>query len=264
MSSAIETIIDAARLIGYGLRPKLLPARDEQYRALVTRARADDDFAAVVHAVAVGLELDVLEVSERTGIVVAPTWDSAFAIRMTDYARRTNGEGRAAERVVHALAHLGAATLAFPRPADLADESYIGRISVEGVDAFVREAATRLADRVGDETPDPDTAEPDLQAAWRVYTRRARTGTTVDGRKLSSSTIGIVGKALAFLTDQGLLVRTSDHRGGTFRTTSRYRAQVREAGAVMFEELLSLGITEVSDGAGTITVGWDAATIQSL
>ncbi|GAA3671684.1 hypothetical protein GCM10023081_07530 [Arthrobacter ginkgonis] len=264
MSSAIETIIDAARLIGYGLRPKLLPARDEQYRMLVARARADDDFAAVVHAVAAGLELVVLGVSERTGIVVASTEDSAFAIRMTDYARRTSSEGKAAERVVHALAHLGAATLAFPRPADLADESYIGRITVEGVDAFVREAAIRLADRVGDETPDTDTAEPDIQAAWRVYARRARTGTTGDGRKLSSSTIGIVGKALAFLADQGLLVRTSEERGGTYRTTPRYRAQVREAGAVMFEELLSLGITEVSDGAGTITVGWDATTVQSL
>lgn len=264
MSSAIETIIDAARLVGYGLRPKLLPARDEQYRTLVARVRADDDFAAVVHAVAAGLKLVVLDVSERTGIVVASTEDSAFAIRMTDYARRTNGEGKAAERVIHALVHLGAATLAFPRPADLADESYIGRITVEGVEAFVHEAAIRLADRVRDETPDSDPAEPGLQAAWRVYTRRARAGTTDDQRRLFTSTLGIAGKALTFLADQGLLVRTSEERGGTYRTTPRYRTQVREAGVLMFEELLSLGITEVSNGTGSVTVGWNASTVQSL
>jgi hypothetical protein len=67
-----------------------------------------------------------------------------------------------------------------------------------------------------------------------------------------------------FLADQGLLVRTSEDRGGTYRTTPRYRVQVRQAGAVMFTELLSLGITEVNDGTGTITVGWDAATVDSL
>ncbi|WP_138733589.1 hypothetical protein [Modestobacter excelsi] len=262
--STIETTTDAARLISYGLRPKMLPARDEEYRTLVGRARTDDDFTAAVHAVAAGLGLVVIEVTERTGIVVASTEDSPFAIRMTDYARRTSSEGKAAERVVHALAHLGAATLAYPRPADLADESYIGRISTEGVDAFVREACARLADRVDDEHTDASATEPDLDAAWRVYARRARTGSTGDGRKLSTSTIGVTSKALAFLADQGLLVRTSDDRGGTFRTTPRYRAQVREAGAVMFDELLSLGIAEISDGTGTITVGWDAATVEAL
>lgn len=264
MSTGMETIVDAAQLIGYGLRPKLVPARDEQYRTLVARARVDDEFDAVVRAVAAGLQLVVLEVSERTGIVVASTEDSPFALRMTDYARRTSSEGKAAERVIHALAHLGAAALSFPRPADLADESYIGRITVEGVDAFVRDAATRLKDLAGDETPDTDTTTPGLEAAWRVYTRRPRTGTTGDGRKLSSSTIGIVGRALAFLADQGLLVRTSEERGGTYRTTSRYLRQVQDAGTVMFEELLSLGITEVSDGNGTITIGWDAAAIELI
>lgn len=264
-TATIALTTDAARLIGYGLRPRLVPARDEDYRELVHRARTDDEFASAVYAVADGLDLSVLEVTDRGGVVLAAHEDSVFAVRMTEYARRTNGEGKAAERVLHALVHLGAATLAFPRPADLADETYLGRVTVEGVEAFVREAASRLAEQAAaDGTGDVSADEPALEAVWRVYTRRSRTGSTGDGRKLSTSTTGIVSKALAFLADQGLLVRTSDERGGTYRTTPRYRAQVREAGSVMFDELLKLGITEVSDGTGTVTVGWTATAVAEL
>jgi hypothetical protein len=263
--STAQLTADAARLIGYGLRPRLVPTRDDIYRAFVLRARTDDEFAAAVQSVAAGLDLVVLEISERSGIVVGSTEDSVFAVRMTDYARRTGGEGKASERVLHALAHLGAATLAFPRPADLADETYLGRITVEGVEAFAREAASRLASAAAEvDAADVAADRPGLEAAWRVYTRRAQTGITGDGRKLSSSTLGIVSKALHFLADQGLLVRTGDERGGTFRTTSRYRAQVREAGVVMFEELLGLGITEISDGTATIAVGWTAESLNQL
>ncbi len=263
--STAQITSDAARLVGYGLRPKLLPARDETYRTLVARARTDDEFTAAVQAIAAGMDLVVLEISERSGLVVASTEESVFAIRMTDYARRTGGEGRAFERVLHALAHLGAATLAYPRPADLGDERYVGRITVEGVEAFVREATTRLAEAAAQrDAADVATDTPGLEAVWRVYSRRARTGSTGDGRKLASSTLGIVGKALAFLAEQGLLTRTSDERSGSYRTTPRYRAQVLEAGVVMFNELLELGITEISDGSSTIAVGWTADALDEL
>jgi hypothetical protein len=265
MTTSTQVMADAARLIGYGLRPKLVPARDDMYRELVLRARTDDEFAAAVQAVAAGFDLVVLEISDRSGIVVGSTEESVFAVRMTDYSRRTGGEGKASERVLHALAHLGAATLAFPRPADLANETYLGRITVDGVEAFVREAASRLAEAAAEaDAADVATDQPGLEAAWRVYTRRARTGSTGDGRKLASSTTGIVSKALMFLADQGLLVRTGDERRGTFRTTPRYRTQVREAGVVMFDELLRLGITEISDGGGTIAIGWTAESLTEL
>lgn len=265
--SATDTAAESSRLLGFGLRPKLVPARDEEYRRLVRRFRADDEFAAITAAIATGLDLVILEATERTGLVVASTEESIFATRMTDYARRTGGEGKAHERVLHALAHLGAAALAFPRPADLADESYLGRITAHGVEAFVRQATTHLAEKAaadGEDT-DPSSDQPGLETVWRVYARRARTGGTGDGRKLHTSTTGIVSKALAFLADQGLLVRTGDERGGTYRTTPRYRAQVKEAGTVMFEELLALGIAEVTDGTGTLTsLQWAADDVAKL
>ncbi|MGW0778940.1 hypothetical protein ACWD01_36290 [Streptomyces sp. NPDC002835] len=53
--SASDVAAEASRLVGFGLRPKLVPSRDEEYRRLVRRFRADDEFAAVTAAVAWGL-----------------------------------------------------------------------------------------------------------------------------------------------------------------------------------------------------------------
>ena len=82
---------DAARLVAFGLQPKLQPARDQQYAELLRRYREDPPFARLADAVAAGLGLVVLEVSPRAGMAVTAAEDSVFAVRMGDYARRTRG-----------------------------------------------------------------------------------------------------------------------------------------------------------------------------
>jgi hypothetical protein len=266
-AGSITAVADASRLVSFALRPKQRPARDETYAHLVARFRDDDGFAELVKAVCLGLDIVVLDADVRHGLVVASTGDSVFAVRMSDYARRAGGEGKAAERVLHALAHLGAATLAYPRPADLANPAWVGRITVNGVEAFVREAARRLADAAAEagEDSDPSADAPDLEAAWRVYQRRAATPGSGDGRRVASSTIGMVSKALKFLADQGMLTPRSDEDGGTYAPTSRYRVQVAEAGSRMFAELLNLGITEITDGSGTLTqIEWTEKDVAQL
>lgn len=263
--SALSTVSDATRLVAFALRPRLRPARDETYKELVRRYRTDEDFADVVNAAVLGLDLVVLDCDERHGLVVASSEGSAFAVKMTDYARRTASEGRSSERVLHALAHLGAATLAYPRPADLANPAYVGRITVSGVETFVREACRRLSEKASEsgQEVDPPADTPDLEAAWRVYERRAATPSSSDGRRVSSSTSGMVSKALGFLAEQGLLTRTDDPN--TFTTTSRYRVQVIEAGRRMFSELVPLGVTEITDGTGTLThIGWTERDVDAL
>jgi hypothetical protein len=246
-------VADAARLVGFGLQPKLVPARDAEYAELIRRYREEPAFARLADAVAAGLELIVLEVSPRAGMAVAAGEDSVFAVRMGDYARRAASD--AGDRFLHGLAHLAAAALAFPRPEDLADDGYIGRITVHGVDAFVRQACRRLeehADESGRNT-DPATDTPGLEAAWRVWARRSATGATKDARRLASSTTGIIGKAVAFLVDSGFLQRTGDESGGTYRTTARYQLQVRDmAGSAAMAELLDLGLVPVGDGTATL------------
>jgi hypothetical protein len=263
--SALSAVTDATRLIAFALRPRLRPARDETYRELTRRYRTDDGFTGVVNAAVLGLDLVVLDCDERHGLVLASTEDSVFAVKMTDYARRTGSEGRSAERVLHALAHLGAATLAYPRPADLANPAYIGRITVSGVETFVREASRRLSEQAKEagQDSDPPANTPDLEAAWHVYERRAATPSSGDGRRVASSTSGMVSKALGFLAEQGMLTRTDDPN--TYTTTSRYRIQVLEAGRRMFSELVPLGVTEITDGTGTLTqVAWTQHDVDKL
>ncbi|MER5771442.1 hypothetical protein [Streptomyces sp. NPDC001985] len=254
---------DAARLVSFGLQPKLLPARDAEYADLLRRYREDPGFARVADAVATGLGLIVLEVSPRAGMALAAGDDSVFAVRMGDYARRAAADS--ADRFLHGLAHLAVAALAFPRPEDLADDGYIGRVTVNGVDAFVRQACHRLEERAATEgeNTDPATDTPGLESAWRIYARRSATGATKDARRLAGSTTGIIGKAVAFLTESGFLQRTGDDAGGTYRTTARYQLQVRDmAGSAAMAELLDLGVVPVSDGSATLLPPSDADDLE--
>ena len=254
---------DAARLVAFGLQPKLQPARDLEYAELLRRYREDSAFARLADAVAAGLGLVVLEVSPRAGMAVTAAEDSVFAVRMGDYARRTSADG--SDRFLHGLAHLAVAAMAFPRPEDLADDGYIGRVTVNGVEAFVRQACRRLEERAEaqGENTDPVTDAPGLEAAWRIWIRRSATGATKDARRPAGSTTGIVGKAVVFLTDSGFLQRTGDDNGGTYRTTARYQLQVRDmAGNAAMAELLELGVVPVTDGIPTLLPAEDTDDLE--
>jgi hypothetical protein len=254
---------DAARLVAFGLQPRTQPARDQEYTELLRRYREDPPFARLADAVATGLGLVVLEVSPRAGMAVTAAEDSVFAVRMGDYARRASADS--GDRFLHGLAHLAVAALAFPRPEDLADDGYVGRVSVNGVDAFVRQACRRLEERAEQqgENTDPATDAPGLEAAWRIWARRSSAGATKDSRRLAGSTTGIVGKAAAFLTESGFLQRTGDDAGGTYRTTARYQLQVRDmAGSAALAELLELGVVPVTDGTASLMPAEDTDDLE--
>ncbi|MCU1491635.1 MAG: rane protein [Acidimicrobiaceae bacterium] len=253
---SVGDVVDGARLLALGLRPKQIPSRDLVYAELVKRATEDDAFRDLTEAIAEGLGLIVLAISPRTGVVLGPTDDSVFEQKFDDYARRaTFGERRDLERVLHGVAHLAIAALGFPRPDDLANETYVGRVSVEQVDTVVREACTMLAARAAEaeEAGDPLEDAPELERVWRVYSRRPEATRTKDGRLAPSTTRGVIGKALRFLVEQGFLVKMSDADGGTYRTTPRFQVQVRELAAERaFAELLALQVITVTDPSGSL------------
>ena len=253
-----QDVESAARLVAHGMRPKALPARDQGYAELVRRYRDDDAFADTVQRVASGLGMVVLAAGESSGLVLAAVEESVFEIRMDEYARRTALANRGADKMMHGLAHLAVAALAFPRPDDLGDDTYVGRVSVGQVDGAVREACRVLQERTAGDDLDPESAAPHLEAAWRVWLRRPETTATKDGRAGESTTRGMVGKALRFLADQGFLVPVGDD--GVYRTTPRYQVQVRELAATRaFDELLELGVLP-SSGAPAL-VAQEAADV---
>jgi hypothetical protein len=246
---------DAARLIALGMRPRQLPARDLVYADLVRRYREDDEFADLVRAVAEGLGIAVLAVTPASGAVLAAREESVFELKIDEYARRAALTSRGVDKVIHALAHLAVAALAFPRPDDLVNDAYVGRVSVEQVDAMVREAGRVLDEQAAaaELNSDPLETAPDLERAWRAYARRPAAGATRDGRLSPDSTLGMVAKAVRFLAEQGFLMLVGDEGGGTYRSTPRYQVQVRELAAnSAFRELLSLGVVAISDPTGTL------------
>jgi hypothetical protein len=249
-------VTDAARLLALGMRPKLLPSRDLTYADLVKRFCEDDAFREITESIAAGLGLVILAVSSRTGAVLGAAADSVFEQKLDDYARRAKlGERRDLEKVLHGLAHMAIASLAFPRPDDLANDTYVGRVSVELVDSVVREACRVLTAKAAaaEEADDPLDDAPELERVWRVYLRRPETTLTKNGQPAPTTTRGVIAKALRFLADQGFLVKASDADGGTYRTTPRFQVQVRELAAErVFAELLELGIVPVTRPSGSI------------
>ncbi len=243
----------AGRLISYGLRPKQAPARNAAYADLVRRYREDNTFQQLTRGFAAGLGLMILEVSPRAGIVVAATNESAFEIKLDSYAKRARiRERRDVEKVLHGIIHLAVAALCFPRPDDLANDTYVGRVSVEQVDAAVREACRVLDEKVGG-NEDPPADAPELEQVWRAYARRPEVMSTRGGKTAAAATRGMVKRALGFLADQGLLASLRGDEGEIYRTTPRYQVQVRELAANnAFQELLDLGIIAITAGTGTL------------
>ncbi|MEU6242779.1 hypothetical protein [Streptomyces sp. NPDC047024] len=239
----------AARLIGYGFRPKHTPARDDTYKLLVKRYHEDPDFALLVRRCAAGLGLKVIGVSTRSGMVHAALPGSPFETKMDQFARQVRmREHRDAERVLFGITHLAIAALAFPRREDLADDGYVGRVTAVEVTQYVRSVCDLLAQRATDtdEEQDPPADAPGLDRAWRVYLKRPEIAPTRKGTSGSSATRTIAKRALTYLFDRGMLTQQGsdpERPERLYRTTHRYQLQVRELAATRaYEELLTLGV----------------------
>lgn len=218
---------DAGELIGYGLRPKLRPSEDGDYADLLRRYDEQPEFASAVVQTADGMGLRVLAASDRAGLVLGAAEDSAFAVRVSDYAKEASVESKVSLRVMHGLAHLAIAASAFPRPADLDDPDHIGRLTVSGVDRYLRDLCRRLDEQIDDDNVDAPADEPLLERAWRSYGQRPPVIGTVDGRAGNRSTQQAIARACNWLVEQGMLSRVSEDDGGTFRSTERYRIEVK-------------------------------------
>jgi hypothetical protein len=225
--SLIEDTGQAAQMIAYGLRPKLRPIEDSDYFDLVRRYRQQDSFARTVGAVANGMGLDVLDVTEAAGVVLGAREGSAFAMRMEDYYRRTR-ERNPRLRVLHGLAQLAIAATSFPRPDDLEDPEHAPRVAVNEVDEYLRDLCRRLDERHSEEELDPPAEDPGLERSWRMYARQPEAAATEDQRAWAGATRQVITRAFGALTEQGLMRKVSDALGGTYRPTPAYRIHVRE------------------------------------
>ncbi|MEU8924239.1 hypothetical protein AB0D10_25395 [Kitasatospora sp. NPDC048545] len=237
-----DDVADATRMIAMALGRGRVPARSSEYARLVQRYHRDPDYAHMVHMAAKGFDLTVLGVDHRSGLILGTTAESSLSLSVTELVPNTG------DRPLYLLAQLAIATLAFPRPQDLDDDEFVGRVTVSAVDDYVREHALAIEQRINaaGEDQDPPTGQPGLEALWRAYLRRSATGRTKGDNEPFGSSRKIVERALKHLVDYGFMHKVPGDGEGTYVTHVKYRVQIRElAAGEMLKELAALGISRL-------------------
>lgn len=226
MKTDLALAEDAARLLCFGLRPRLRPAEDPAYAELLRRYRNEGPLREHVAAIARGLGLSVLGETAH-GVVLGAEGDGPFALKLTDY-RRTSM--RVEERMTHGLIQLAVAAWCFPTAESLEDPDSVAgaRVTTNKLVEYLVSLCEELEQRSND---DVAAGEEDLAEAWRAVLARAETRGTADGRRASHTLSGMVSHALGFLEQGGLMRKLSDDEGGTWQALGAYRVQVRELAA---------------------------------
>ncbi len=234
---------DATALLRFGLQPRLVPARDQEYLRLTRAWATRPELRQVTEEIAEGLGLWVLAVDAQAGIVCCGEAGSPFELSMGDFLRQARAEGQWGQRVIFAVALIAAWRLCYPKSAHLDDAGRVARLSQQELLAYVDGLCDRLdeaVDATGDDV-EPPIDEPGLERSWRAWQRRGKVARTPDGRRSSRTTGAVVSRALEWMVDQGLLEHRSDDEGGTFVARPRLRLLVREAaGTAVYTELLRL------------------------
>lgn len=224
MNATSSNYRSAGRLLYKALQTTLVPANDLEYRDLLAQYRADQLFAQQVSEFAQGLELAILDVSERGLIVVPASRDSKFAVRLTDIRSGLDIQQKAAL----VLAHVAIAATFFPTTDGLEDDNYI---PPPGSVANFRDALHALAKQL--ETLDGEQLAdipPELAPGWRCITA-LMVSVPSSQRATINSVVGFIRLVLKNMREAGL-VRIDRDSGEddteTYTPTQRMRVQLRE------------------------------------
>lgn len=238
-STAQPTVRNAARLVYKALHTNLSPANDTLYRELLDLYRADTRFAADVREIAEGMELSILDFSDRGLIVVPTSRESRFAVRIADI--RTNLKPDQKAGLV--LAHIAIASVFFPTTDGLEDDNYIPPPASV---AQFRDALHALSRRLKDAGEDLQDVPLDLAPGWELVCSMPA-AVPASQRATPNSVTGLIGMALTNMVSGGLahLDRDStDESLATYTPTHRLRVQLRELTLRRLFELAQTGNRE--------------------
>lgn len=213
---------DATRLLYKALQLGLSPSNDPEYRELLGRYRADGAYSEAVQEAAMGLELSILDVSER-GLIVAPSSrESRFSLRLTDLRQHLNGE----QKVALLMAHLAISAVFFPTTDRLEDDA---KTPLPATVSRFRDTLLGLVSRLSD-AKIPDESAENLVAGWELLRRLPPVNPKAE-RASTSSVEGFIKLALKQMAEYGLvrLERESEDEAQTLYTaTHRLRVHLRE------------------------------------
>lgn len=214
----------ASRLVAKSLQPNSSPANDIEYRQLIALYRADAEFRNIFTEILRGLELQLLDWSERGVVVVPDGQKSLFACRLSDIRSGLSET----EKTALVLIFVGIATVFFPTTESLDNDEYHpppARLSE------FRDAIHALACRLRDETNIDDVTEA-LRPGWDYLSSLPLASPKSENQRANlNSIVGLIKIGLNNLRDAGLV--NLDHSFGdelqhAYTVTHRFRVQLRE------------------------------------
>lgn len=228
---------EATRLLYKALHLGLTPANDLEYRELLAKYRADGAFAEAAEEAASGLELTILDVSER-GLIVAPSSrESRFSLRLTDLRQHLSGD----QKVALAMAHLAISAVFFPTTDRLEDDA---KTPLPATVARFRDTLLSLVNRLADAELSDESAE-EFLPGWALLKRLPPVNPKAE-RAATNSVEGFVKLALKQMAEYGLvrLERESEDEAQTLYTaTHRLRVHLRELTLPRLFELTRESVT---------------------
>lgn len=231
---------DAAMLLYKAMGVSANPNSDADYRQLLAKYRSDRAFSEMVSGVATGMELVILDVSER-GLVIAPTGkNSRFSVRLSDFRQNLSEP----ERVAIVLIHLAIAAVFYPTTDHVEDE---GRSPFPSSVMDVREKVISVASSLRLAAEGDSYAAEELRPGWSLILGLP---VTIPGSERASmkSVDGIVKVCLSRLAHYGLVRKEGKEDIGDktiFTPTHQLRVQLRE---LTLPNLFRAIATAASDG----------------
>lgn len=214
---------DASRLLYKALQINLSPANDAEYRELLARYRGNPVLKQVFAEVAEGMQLQVLDVSER-GLIVAPTGkESRFSLRMSDLRKQLMSEE---QKVATALCMLAISAVFYPTQELLDDES---RFPIPARVPKFRDSLLVLAERMKEQDGDDNLVIEEMRPGWGYILQIAPM--QPERPNSISSVDGLIRMVLRQMKESGLVTATrgdDDDDSRDFTPTHRLRINLRE------------------------------------
>jgi hypothetical protein len=228
---AIEStdIFMAARLIQWGLQPKIRPVQQQEYRELIREYLNRSEFQMIVREMSDGLGLYVLNVTEH-GIVLSPREESVFRMKASEF-RPSNSTSDL--RLLDGLVEITIAATVFPSERDLDDDVNRPRppVTIDEIEEQLRSLCDKLAEKFKEVDPAADDMETGLYDAWRVYANTMSARETKDNRQASKTTRRIIEYNLMRLKDFGCFTEARYNGKPAWQPTRRYNVLVTELAA---------------------------------
>lgn len=213
----------AGRLLYKALHTTLSPLNDSEYRELLALYRADQTFAGDVQNIAEGMELAILDVSERGLVVVPASRESRFALKMSDIRTGLDAKQKAALL----MAHVAVAATFFPTTDGLDDDNFVPPPSSV---ADFRDTLHALAKNLQATAGTLPDIPAELAPGWD-YIASLAVVVPASQRASINSVVGFIKLALKHMREGGLVRldrETEDEDNETYTPTMRLRVQLRE------------------------------------